>query len=276
MKRNVLIISGTAFILFIVFSCGKKALAPDTKSGTSTTKHYAKTSSGDIGFTFAQMGAMHNATLDYVLTTLAGKTGGLSNAQYADSLTRTVFPYLRTNYPGIFTANDSLYSDSTLLAGLNADDYYNGDSAWKAGLSYTSSHITNHELAYINRIDTIFNASNALYAGSTITRDSTFGYIIARLNAVISTFNSDTWNTGSDGDAAAGALYIALYSAQYWRTVTTYTDPPSSILRVDAAGYLFGWGRAWLVDQLDSPEARIHAGFTSATDWSAGLLASFL
>jgi hypothetical protein len=125
-------------------------------------------------------------------------------------------------------------------------------------------------MQFITQLDTILNDANAL--SSSITRDSVFGYIIMRLNSVITTYNNQTWSSGDDGNAAAGVLYIARASAGYWRNDGTTTEPPTTFIQADAGGYLYGWFKAWLYDQLDTPEARIKAGLDAATAFSAGVI----
>lgn len=108
-----------------------------------------------------------------------------------------------------------------------------------------------------------------------------FDSIIARSDRLLTAYNSYNWPEG-EGNALGGFLNIAKSSAQYWKN-RTVTAPPAKlpwwirgwgVPQFDAAGYIIGWGKAWLWDELETPKKRIGAGLANAADWS-GISALF-
>lgn len=265
MKQTLVLFWGVA-ILLSASSCQKKTSDNLINQNTSNSNPHphpvAKSSSEDLGFTFLEMGEMHNAGVGYLITSLANSGYDLDDQDAADTLVHYLFPYLNYNYPSIFTASDSAVCDTIIYQSLLSGDMLDGDSLWQHAKTGAQSLVSSTEMQFITQLDTILNDASAL--SSSITRDSVLGYIIMRLNSVITTYNNQTWSSGDDGNAAAGVLYIARASAGYWRNDNTNSDPAAFLVQVDAAGYLFGWAKAWLYDQLDTPEARIHAGFGMA------------
>lgn len=69
-----------------------------------------------------------------------------------------------------------------------------------------------------------------------------------------------------DNELIIGALNVGISSAEYWQdfsAVGPNGDPvlyDANIVAMDAGGYIVGWAKAWLIDQLQTPKERIKAG----------------
>ncbi|WP_222165825.1 hypothetical protein [Edaphocola aurantiacus] len=86
---------------------------------------------------------------------------------------------------------------------------------------------------------------------------------------------SNTW-IANEGDLAGGMIFIALYSSKLWSPTNNNNNPggleapPSitAIVQADCIGYLYGWGKAWLWDELPTPKERMKAGLGTALEFS--------
>jgi hypothetical protein len=102
-----------------------------------------------------------------------------------------------------------------------------------------------------------------------------FDSIIARATRLLVMYNSRPWPEGA-GHAIGGFLNIAKSSAQFWKNkhfALQASKLPAWIRgwgfpQFDAAGYIVGWGKAWLWDELDTEKKRIGAGLSKAAEWS--------
>jgi hypothetical protein len=102
-----------------------------------------------------------------------------------------------------------------------------------------------------------------------------FDSIIGRASRLLAVYNSRPWPEG-EGYAIGGFLNIAKSSAQFWKSkefALHASRLPGWIKgwgfpQFDAAGYIVGWGKAWLWDELETEKKRIGAGLAKAAEWS--------
>jgi hypothetical protein len=142
---------------------------------------------------------------------------------------------------------------------------------------YVSGFINTQERNFMISAMNIFNYDSSL---STIAILDT---IIDRSTRLLAEFNSINWSM-NNGGLVGGFISISKSSAEYWRAFLIQTSNPSSpngfwkwalkVIRgatapqLDAAGYLYGWGKAWAIDELDQPKQRIWAGVEMAASTS--------
>lgn len=122
----------------------------------------------------------------------------------------------------------------------------------------------------------LFNQSRYIFdADASMPENTVFDSIISRASRLLLIYNSRTWPDG-EGHAIGGFLNIAKNSAQFWKG--RYPAMQASRLpawikgwgfpQFDAAGYIVGWGKAWLWDELETQKKRIGAGLSKAAEWS--------
>lgn len=93
------------------------------------------------------------------------------------------------------------------------------------------------------------------------------------MNNQIAIYEDSNWGI-NDGEVAGGYLYILNKSLEYWQNEDISGGHGNDIMQplvlaqVDAAGYLFGWTKAWLWDELPTPNERIKAGLGTAMQFS--------
>ena len=134
----------------------------------------------------------------------------------------------------------------------------------------TSPVIDSYERSLFNQSRNIFDVD------ASMPEQSAFDSIIARATRLLVMYNSRTWPE-DEGHAIGGFLNIARSSAQFWKYRVPgpeYTKalPPWikgwGFPQFDAAGYIIGWGKAWLWDELPTAKKRIGAGLSKAAEWS--------
>ena len=122
----------------------------------------------------------------------------------------------------------------------------------------------------------LFNESRHIFdVDVSMNEQSAFDSIIARAARLLVNYNSRSWPEDA-GHCIGGFLNIARSSAQFWKErqpiYNRYTLPGWirgwGFPQFDAAGYIVGWTKAWLWDELDTPNKRIGAGLAKAAEWS--------
>jgi len=72
-------------------------------------------------------------------------------------------------------------------------------------------------------------------------------------------------NYSGSNSLISGALEIGLNSYLFWKRDDVVLDGPKGIvIQADAAGYIIGWAKAWLWDDLPTSKDRINAGLGTA------------
>jgi hypothetical protein len=72
-------------------------------------------------------------------------------------------------------------------------------------------------------------------------------------------------NYSGSSDLINGTLEIGLNSYLFWKRDDVVLDGPKGIVvQADAAGYIIGWAKAWLWDNLTTSKDRINAGLGTA------------
>jgi hypothetical protein len=72
-------------------------------------------------------------------------------------------------------------------------------------------------------------------------------------------------NYSGSSDLINGTLEIGLNSYLFWKRDDVVLDGPKGIvIQADAAGYIIGWAKAWLWDDLPTSKDRINAGLGAA------------
>ena len=129
--------------------------------------------------------------------------------------------------------------------------------------------INTNEKSMFNESRNIFNVD------ASMSESSVFDSIIARASRLLVAYNSRSW-AEDEGHAVGGFLNIAKNSAEYWKNRSGVMQaskmPPWikgwGLPQFDAAGYIIGWGKAWLWDELNTQKKRIGAGLSKAAEWS--------
>lgn len=123
----------------------------------------------------------------------------------------------------------------------------------------------------------LFNQARGIFdVDASMPEQTAFDSIIARASRLLLVYNSRSW-AEDEGHAIGGFLNIAKSSAQFWKGRIRASEyarelPPWikgwGFPQFDAAGYIIGWGKAWLWDELPTEKKRIGAGLSKAAEWS--------
>jgi len=265
------------FLLFALAGCQKQADRVLPISSGEVFRTIGPTSPPDyLGQELIDnSGPMHNFVVDNLYQNVPT---GLTKDQFAHYLSENSNKLLVTNYgftplPQRFLADNEneiiqlLDNNYFLLQKKQMDSIINlviNGVVRKPGLN-------RNEASLLLRANSIFDLD------SRLSETEAFDLIIARANAMLKEYYSFRWGYG-EGNAVGGFLNIAKSSAEYWKS--KYLSAPAvfngripwykawGIPQFDAAGYLYGWGKAWAWDELNTPGKRIKAGLTKAADWS--------
>jgi hypothetical protein len=133
----------------------------------------------------------------------------------------------------------------------------------------TSPFIDTDEKRLLNESRHIFDVD------ASMADHVVFDSIIARTNRLLTRYNAHSWPEG-EGHAVGGFLNIARSSAQFWKSKNLALQASKlpkwikawGFPQFDAAGYIVGWGKAWLWDELETEKKRIGAGLSKGAEWS--------
>jgi len=261
-------------ITTILFSCKKG----DNTDRSQSPKAAYRSSLLD----YENVGTVHNNLLDH-LSFSNDLDSTSSDSDIAASLTGRSFAYLRTDSGYTSYANDSLINVYNVTYGLANNLYGNGSATFSYAINLIR-RLNLQELNYVNAANKVFDDAEQLAQNYRID------YVKDGLQSLISAYEKETWKD-SEGDLAGGYLYTALHSINYWEGQISnphfppiYVKDPAQpmlgpfivaviayatyIAQVDAAGYLYGWGRSYNSGETD-PTVRINAGKATASEWSA-------
>jgi hypothetical protein len=219
-------------------------------------------------------GAIHNA----VLGTLYNGAGIFPTPlDFASYLVRTANERLVNAYGFDPLPRSFLQSSEADIVKLMSNNFYllrkpQMDSLMNDMIDQleASPLIDNDEKSLFSQSRHIFDVD------ASMPEQTAFDSIIARAGRLLAIYNSRSWPEG-EGHAIGGFLNIAKSSAQFWKSrlvVSEYTKalPPWikgwGFPQFDAAGYIIGWGKAWLWDELPTEKKRIGAGLSKAAEWS--------
>jgi hypothetical protein len=220
-------------------------------------------------------GSIHNA----VLGTLCNGAGGFEWPQdFAHYLAATANDRLVTAYDFESLPKALLQNDEADIVKLMSNNYYllqkpQMDSLMNRTIDQlvASPVIDSYEKSLLNESRRIFDVD------ASMTEQSAFDSIIARATRLLVIYNSRSWPE-DEGHAIGGFLNIARSSAQFWKEQQPAMEYNRAVLpgwikgwgfpQFDAAGYIVGWTKAWLWDELNTSRKRIGAGLTKAAEWS--------
>lgn len=218
-------------------------------------------------------GIIHNA----VLETLYANAGNYQSQQeFAHYLVAAANDELTKTYDFDPLPKTVLESNEADIVKLMSNNFYllqkpQMDSIMNGAIDQliTSPLVSANEKNLFNESRNIFNVDVSM------SESSVFDSIIARASRLLIIYNSRAWPE-NEGHAVGGFLNIAKNSAQYWKgrsyELQASRLPPWikgwGFPQFDAAGYIVGWGKAWLWDELETQKKRIGAGLSKAAEWS--------
>lgn len=96
-------------------------------------------------------------------------------------------------------------------------------------------------------------------------------YLNNQINDHINLYENTTWGE-NQGELISGYLYIMKGSLEYWNGEINQGGDNNkqtfALVQVDAAGYLYGWFKAWAIDKLQNENDRIKAGLNTGLQFS--------
>lgn len=249
--------------------------------------------SSTSGFSdYFNVGEIHNLGLEYLI-----ETNDLSslntNSELYQSFMRRIFEFLRGSdlYNVSECVEDSLQTSNYLSYALDNELYGNSEATFDFVINLLGSRVSTVDLAYINDARLLMSAAVAISVGER------YNFISEGVLNLIAEYNNEDVHE-LQPTLILGFLHTLLYSNSFWDSRTDgdgnlmnfeiIDDPdnpsmppvvlipmlsPITVAQIDAAGYLYGWTQAWLVDQLPNPECRIAAGQRMAMQWSAVAIA---
>lgn len=218
-------------------------------------------------------GAIHNAVLE-TLYTNAGNYQ--SQQEFAHYLVTSANSNLANNYAFEPLPKSVLQSNEAEIVKLMSNNFY---LLQKPQMDSIMNGVIDRLIAspFIDADEkSLFRQSRQIFeVDASMPENTIFDSIIARANRLLIAYNSRPWPEG-EGYAIGGFLNIAKSSAQFWKNkhpAMQASRLPAWIKgwgfpQFDAAGYIVGWGKAWLWDELESQKKRIGAGLSKATEWS--------
>lgn len=231
-------------------------------------------------------GKIHNQVLSHILS--VRKQSQISRSQrinyytqtYIDDITTETYEYLNDVYdfglPNSSLTQNQQYAYDVFLENTNVDALEEASLKADSVIVQISQNndVSSIEANLLQRAEKIFN--NIDPAWSELDG---YNYIIAQTTNLLNEYNSYTWVSGN-GYAAGGYINILKSSAEFWREqyLNGYFNQISGrvngfwkswgIIQFDAAGYIFGWGKAWLWDEKPTASERIKEGISTAGSWS--------
>lgn len=218
-------------------------------------------------------GGIHNA----VLETLYANAGNYqSPREFAHYLVTSANDNLSNAYAFTPLPKALLQSNEAEIVKLMSNNFYllqkpQMDSIMNTMIDrlIASPFIDADEKSMFSRSRHIFDVD------ASMPETMIFDSIIARASRLLILYNSRPWPEG-EGHAIGGFLNIAKSSAQFWKNkhpALQASRLPAWIKgwgfpQFDAAGYIIGWGKAWLWDELETEKKRIGAGLSKAAEWS--------
>lgn len=218
-------------------------------------------------------GAIHNA----VLETLYANAGNYqSHEEFAHYLVTSANDGLASAHAFDPLPKAFLQSSEADIVKLMSNDFYllrkpQMDSIMNRAIDQfiASPLIDANEKSLFNQSRYIFDVD------ASMPERTAFDSIIARANRLLLIYNARSWPE-NEGHAIGGFLNIAKGSAQFWKNRSFAMQAsrlPAWIKawgmpQFDAAGYIVGWGKAWLWDELETSKKRIGAGLSMAAEWS--------
>lgn len=116
-----------------------------------------------------------------------------------------------------------------------------------------------------NQIQSLQNSLN----NSIVNNDVL--YLKNKIDEHIMLYESTPWEEGQ-GSSIGGYLYVMKGSLEYWNGEINDNGDNNkqtlALVQVDAAGYLYGWFKAWVIDKYQNEECRIKAGLTMGVQFS--------
>lgn len=106
-----------------------------------------------------------------------------------------------------------------------------------------------------------------------IFKTNDYGAMSEIINSEINNFNNDSWGE-EEGLFVQGFMSICQGSLEFWSALGTLYPYDAVIeqeqpwIQIDAAGYLYGWVKAWAVDEEKRKRVRIKKGLLVAAEWS--------
>lgn len=209
------------------------------------------------------IGNFHNAGVNAVVGNLNAE--GLSHSEIADGA-MSIITSLYTS-KGIEVDNSSATDIANSFADLLTYTTLDADSIWREiaiGLSLTN--ISSYQLSLIDSVRQIFNQNFGELSQYQILEE------ISSQSEQMYNRHKNEYQFKINDRLGGFILLIANSSATnivshfneeseaFWNPVTA---------QIDAAGYLYGWTRAWVGGDT-SQSSRIKAGLNTAAEWSAG------
>jgi hypothetical protein len=250
-----------------LYGCKKQDSRSREPQLPATNARYIESS--DLGFEFASIGGIHNEGLGYIENHVNFSTNPMGLA-YATRVNSLSFKFLKANYAPSLSVSDSLAIDSIVRISIAGDVFSHAEDLWDAGVSASAALVSSTEFSLLSDCNDLFADASRI----TNRRDQ-YDYLIDGLDDLIARYNSHSFDNGA-GSLAGGALLIARSSAGFWRDYSTSVNPAPAmvVVQADAAGYIYGWTKAWLFDELPTPSQRIKAGLSMAMDVSTGAIFS--
>lgn len=218
-------------------------------------------------------GIIHNA----VLETLYANAGNYqSHEEFAHYLVTSANDHLANAYAFKPLPKALLESNEAEIAKLMSNNYY---LLQKQQMDSIMNGVIDRLIASpLIDVDekSLFQQSRSIFEiDASMPEAMIFDTIIARATRLLTVYHSRLWPEGA-GHAIGGFLNIAKSSAQFWKSkhVALQASRLPAWIRgwgfpqFDAAGYIVGWGKAWLWDELDTEKKRIGAGLSKAAEWS--------
>ena len=218
-------------------------------------------------------GIIHNAVLE---TLYENANNYQSQQDFAHYLVTAANDRLAQAYDFDPLPKSVLESSEADIVKLMSNNYYllhkpQMDSIMNGAIDrlIASPLVNANEKSLFNESKNIFNVD------ASMPESSVFDSIIARAGRLLIIYNSQPW-AESEGHAIGGFLNIAKNSALFWKSrsfAMQASKMPAWIKgwgfpQFDAAGYIIGWGKAWLWDELNTEKKRIGAGLSKAAEWS--------
>ncbi len=224
-------------------------------------------------------GVIHNDALEYLQQQYKQCLNDASSV--ASFVVNKSDTFMNIYYATSFPPPSIIQEDIQTLVGLSANNFYLMQKAQIDSIMsnlidtlISQRRVNSEEAGLLIRAKSIFDIN------SQVSDEVALDTICSRTDRLLEIYNSINWGL-ENGHAVGGFLHIAKKSAEFWKnnewnppyeSYITFKLPPWirrwGVAQFDAAGYLKGWGKAWLWDEEESASKRIKAGISTAVDWS--------
>ena len=297
MKKIILNISiAFAAMATVLVGCSKD----DNNLNQEPSNSYSLYSSEALN-DYQNIGAIHNLGLAYLQ-----ETNNLnylsSDFDIVTSFSGRVYDFLRGNDSYVSYDSDSLDNVGILSSALENGNYANAENSLASTLQLAENiGVSSHALECVNAINSKFEEAKVLAKDKD--GGDALSFLIVEIAKLESVYNEASFENNLDRGFALGYMYTALHSLKYWQNsvfnlgqpilvrdpdnpgnppieVTPMAGPALipilvAVAKIDAAGYLYGWGRA-MDNGIPNPECRIAAGKATAMEWSGAAIAGLM